>query len=186
MDVLRRNGLRHLVVLLDEIDLSNLGLEEETTSHTDTPEKTKERGRKSHIPSVTTVPREELPESADRQARRRPIAVRDEKDETKYPSPAATNETTTEAEVSRIRDTPNPAVDSRSDDCSSPAATQGSIVGPRSGAGPGQTPPPSIHYLHEKPWNYSVTIYKYTSSIKLLIIICFYFFWAKLTEKQNK
>ena len=141
MDVLRHNGLRHLVILLDEIDLSNLGLEDETASHTHTPEKTEERGRKSHIPTVTTVPREELSESGDRQARRRPIAVRDEKEETIDPSPAATNETTTEAEAGQIHDTPNPVVDSRSDDCSSPAATQDRQSQPPFGGRHGQKPP---------------------------------------------
>ena len=92
MDVLRLNGLRDLVILLDEFDLNNLGLEDVTASHSNTPEKTGERGRKSHMPTVTTVPREERSNSGDRQARRRPIAVRDEEEETPGSSPASTND----------------------------------------------------------------------------------------------
>ena len=107
MDVLRHNGIRQIVVLLDQLALNNLGLEEEVTSYTITPVETKERGRKSHIPSVTTVPREDAPLSGDRQARWRPIAVRDEKKKTIDPSPAVTDGKTTEAESGQIHDTPN-------------------------------------------------------------------------------
>ena len=70
MDVLRLNSLRHLIVVLDNFDL-----EGNPASDTHTPDQTEERGRKSHIPTVTTVPREERSQSDERQARRRPIAV---------------------------------------------------------------------------------------------------------------
>ena len=102
MDVLPLNGLRQLIAVLDNFDL-----DDNPASHIDTPEQTEERGRKSHIPTVTTVPREDRAPSGDRQARRRPIAVLDEKEETPGSSPAATNETTTEAEAGQIHDTPN-------------------------------------------------------------------------------
>ena len=141
MDVLRHNGIRQIVALLDELDLNNLGLEEEATSYTITPEETKERRRKSHIPPVTTVPREDSPISGARQARRRPIAVREEKKETIDPSPAATNEKTTKAEAGQIHDTPNTVEGARSDDRSSPAAEQGSKASPRPGVGAGNEAP---------------------------------------------
>ena len=141
MDVLRHNGIRQIFVLLDDLDLSNLGLEEEATSHSDTPEETTERGRKTHIPPVTTVPWEGSPLSGDRQARRRPIAVREVKKKTIDPSPAATNGETTEAEAGQTHDTPNTVEGARSDDRSSPAAGQGSIASSRPGVKAGEQPP---------------------------------------------
>ena len=144
MDVLRHNGIRQIVVLLDVLDLNNLGLEEEVTSYTITPVETKERGRKSHIPSVTTVPREDSPISGDRQARRRPIAVRDEKKKTIDPLPAVTDEKTTEAESGQIHDTPNTVEGAHSDDRSSSAATQGSEADPRLGVGTGNEAPDKV------------------------------------------
>ena len=128
MDVFRHDGIKQIIVLLSDLDLNDFGLEDEATSHLHTPEETKERGWESHIPPVTTVPREGALLSSDRQARWRPIAVREVKKKTTDPSPAATNGETTEAEASQIHDTPNTVEGARSDDRSSPAAEQGSKV----------------------------------------------------------
>ena len=132
MELLQLKRLRNLINHLDEF---GLGLDGEDTSHSSPPEQTEERGRKSHIPSVTTVPRETRATSGDRQARRRPIAVPDEKEATPGSSPATTNTPTTAAEAGQVHDTPNPVEDSRSGDRSTPAAKQGSKAAPcQSGA----------------------------------------------------
>ena len=128
MDVLRHEGIKRIIVLLSDLDLNDLGLEDEVASHLHTPEETKERGWKSHIPSVTTVPREGAFISSDRQACWRPIAVRDVKKKTTDPSPDATDGETTEAETSQTHDTHNTVEGARSDDRSSPAAEQGSKI----------------------------------------------------------
>ena len=144
MDVLRRNTIKQILRLLDDLVLSDIGFEEEAASHTITPEETKERGRKSHIPPVTTVPREGSPSSSDRQARWKPIAAREEEKKTTDPSPAATNGETTEAEAGQTHDTPNTVEGARSDDRSSPAAGQGSIPSSRPGVEARGQPPDMV------------------------------------------
>ena len=80
MDSFQANKLKKILLLIDD-----LGLEDETASHTSPPDQTKRRARKSHIPSVTTVPREERFSSVDRQALRNPSADQDGKKAPPYP-----------------------------------------------------------------------------------------------------
>ena len=144
MDVLRHEGIKQIVVLLSDLDLNDFGLEDEVASYLHTPEETKDRGRKSHIPSVTTVPREGTVLSSDSQARWRPIAVRDAKWKTTDPLPAATSGVTTEAETSQTHSTPNSVGGTRSDDRSSPAAGQGSKLCSQPGAEVKPSPPDMV------------------------------------------
>ena len=51
MDSFHVNKLKEILLIIDD-----LGLEDETTSHTSPQNQTKRRGRKSHIPSVPTMP----------------------------------------------------------------------------------------------------------------------------------
>ena len=57
--------------------IEDLGLEDETTSHTTPQDEVEGRERKRHIPSVTTVSRSRRALSGDRQAHRRSEAEQD-------------------------------------------------------------------------------------------------------------
>ena len=103
MDLLNLHRLRNLLIIIDE-----LGLVDETASHSPPSDQTEQRGWKSHIPSVTTVPRETRAPSGDGQARPRPIAVPDEKEATPGSSPVMASAPTTEADAGQVHDTLNP------------------------------------------------------------------------------
>ena len=104
MDVLSACTLKDLLVAVDEI-----GLRYEITSDRTPPRQTKKRGRKRHIPSVTTVPRARDLVSGDRQARRDHSTSSDGPGENPKPSSIAA-QTEDEEDEKDVR-TPNLDVD---------------------------------------------------------------------------
>ena len=116
MDLFHINRIRELLLIIDD-----LGLEDEIASHSSPPDQTKRRGRKRHIPPVTTVSRETRAPSGDSQAHRRPIAVPDEKEVIPGSSPVTTSAPMTEADAGQVRDTPNLVETPRPGNNSTPA-----------------------------------------------------------------
>ena len=101
--------LRELLIVIND-----LGLEHGTTSNTSPPKQTKDRGQKSHIPSVTTVPRETVMPSGDSQAHRKPSASTDGTGVNPVSSPAAVQTPREEEDEEQAR-TPKSGVNSKSD-----------------------------------------------------------------------
>ena len=128
MDVLRRDIASFLLEYVDDILAIVTGLSDLSPSHSHTPTEIEDRGRKSHIPSVTTVPREVTLASGDRQARRRPIAVREGQTKKTVPLTAVTIEETTVADASLTHCTPNNVGDSRLDNRSAPVGGRDSTT----------------------------------------------------------
>ena len=77
MDVLRREVNRFLLKSVEDLLTTETVISGLSSSHSYTPTEKEYRGRKGHIPSVTTVPRADTLASGDRQARRRLTAVRE-------------------------------------------------------------------------------------------------------------
>ena len=148
MDVLRRDTIKHLLRFIDDILLAETGVLGKSTSHSHTPTETEGRGRKSHTPSVTTVPREVTLTSNDRQARQKHIAVREERKKKTFPLPAGATEKTTVADASQLHNTPNTVDDTRLDDRATQAAERGSIAcsPPREEVTRGTTPNNRYNY----------------------------------------
>ena len=133
MDDLRRDTIRLLLQSADDLLLNDAVVLRKSSSHSHTPTETEDRGQKSHIPSVTTVPREVPLISDDRQARRRPIAVREGQTKKTFPLPATATEKTIVADASLSHNTPNNVGGARLDNRSTPAAERGSIADSLSG-----------------------------------------------------
>ena len=77
MDVLRREVNRFLLKSVEDLLTIEPVISGLSSSHLHTPTEKEGRGRKSHIPPVTTVPRADTLAFGGRQARRRHTAVRE-------------------------------------------------------------------------------------------------------------
>ena len=107
MDVLRREVNRFLLKSVEDLLTIETVISGLSSSHSHTPTEKEYRGRKSHIPSVTTVPRADTLASGDRQARRRHTAVREGQTKKTIPLPAVTPEKTIVADAGLFHRTPN-------------------------------------------------------------------------------
>ena len=102
MDSFCVNKLKEILLIIDD-----LGLEDETTFHTSPQNKTKRRGRKSHVPPVTTVPRKTRGLSGDRQAHQNSRAEQDGKEAPPHSPRVTASPPSAEADSGQTRRAPN-------------------------------------------------------------------------------